>query len=904
MQGGYAADTNPSTQVDIHVSCRDLVRLDVFSQSDPIVRLECFNNGRWTEIGRTEWLQNQKNPNFTKAFTLDYHFEQVQRLRFSVFDIDNASKPLNTHSQDFIGDVEVTLGDICGARGQTITREIKNPMYPGRRNGFMLLSAQEVNAEAANSLVKMQFSGRGLDKKDFFGKSDPYFEIFKPQGQSGWTLVYKSEVIKKTLDPVWHQFQIDASKLCGGKFNAPLQIKVWDWDADGSSDLIGICTTSLDELAKGTKRDWELIEPELQRKKRGYKHSGILRCEFCEVKKTYSFLEYIAGGCQLRLAIAIDFTASNGAPSKPESLHYRNPTGEPNEYVKAILAVGDIVAAYDQTKMFPVFGFGAKVPRDNPEVSHCFHVNMNPSNPECFGIENVVGAYQHSLNYIKLSGPTNFAPIIHTVASLARMVPPQQQIYWVLLMITDGVISDMERTIEEIIDASDLPFSIIIVGVGTADFKDMDALDSDDRLLRSRSGKTAKRDIVQFVPFRNFKNVHYSELAKATLAELPKQLTDYMQSRNIKPNPRIQVPMTMSAAMLPPQGQPGFPTQGAPQGVLQPGPQAQAGFPTQGAPQGVPQPGSQGQGGFPAQGAPQGVPQGGWGGPQQGWGGPQQGWGGPQQGWGGPQQGWGGPQQGWGPQPQGGWPPSQAPSQQGAWGPPPQQQAGPQAGPASPQASPQTGSAASSQASPQGGPQAPAQGQAPPQVGWSPQGGPQAGWAPSQQGGWPPPQAGPQQLAWSGGQAPPQAGTQAPPQAAPQTGQAPPQGATQTGPQAPPQAASQTGQAPPQAGTQAGSQAGPQAAPQAGTQAAPQGGPQAGWGWPQGGPQGGPPAGWGWPQGGPQAGWGWPQGPQAGPQGGWGWPQGGPQGGWGGPQGGPQGQAGGAPPQTGPQASQ
>jgi hypothetical protein len=28
-----------------------------------------------------------------------------------------------------------------------------------------------------------------------------------------------------------------------------------------------------------------------------------------------SFLEYVAGGCQLRLAIAIDFTASNGDPT-------------------------------------------------------------------------------------------------------------------------------------------------------------------------------------------------------------------------------------------------------------------------------------------------------------------------------------------------------------------------------------------------------------------------------------------------------------------------------------------------------------------------------------------------------------------------------------------------------------
>lgn len=46
--------------------------------------------------------------------------------------------------------------------------------------------------------------------------------------------------------------------------------------------------------------------------------------------------------------------------------------------------------------------------------------------------------------------------------------------------------------------------SIIIVGVGAADFSAMEFLDSDDKLLRSPRGDVAARDIVQFVPFRDF----------------------------------------------------------------------------------------------------------------------------------------------------------------------------------------------------------------------------------------------------------------------------------------------------------------------------------------------------------------------------------------------------------------
>lgn len=51
--------------------------------------------------------------------------------------------------------------------------------------------------------------------------------------------------------------------------------------------------------------------------------------------------------------------------------------------------------------------------------------------------------------------------------------------------------------------------SIIIVGVGSAEFQAMEFLDGDDGVLKSLTGEPAVRDIVQFVPFRKFKNVSW-----------------------------------------------------------------------------------------------------------------------------------------------------------------------------------------------------------------------------------------------------------------------------------------------------------------------------------------------------------------------------------------------------------
>ena len=67
----------------------------------------------------------------------------------------------------------------------------------------------------------------------------------------------------------------------------------------------------------------------------------------------------------------------------------------------------------------------------------------------------------------------------------------------------------MADTREAIVHASHLPMSVIIVGVGNADFSDMQMLDGDDGILRSPKGEPVLRDIVQFVPFRNFKHVSF-----------------------------------------------------------------------------------------------------------------------------------------------------------------------------------------------------------------------------------------------------------------------------------------------------------------------------------------------------------------------------------------------------------
>lgn len=535
--GGPSAPgaTHLATKVELTISCENLMDMDVFSKSDPLCALYMISSGsRWYEVGRTEMILNSLNPKFSKKFVLDYYFEMVQKLKFCVYDIDNNTYDLS--DDDFLGELECTLGQIVSNREMTRPLLLKNQRPAGR--GTITISAEEIND---TRVANFEVSARRLDKK-YLWWSDPFLEFYR-QTEAGWRLAHRTEVVRNNLNPIWRPFRISLRSLCGGDVEKPIKVECYDHHYNGSHDLIGTFQATLAELQLGTHvspAEFECINPKKLRKK-NYKNSGVICIKKCELLKEFTFLDYIMGGCQMNFTIGIDFTGSNGDPRTRESLHYINPEGF-NEYLTAIWAVGNVIQDYDSTKMFPVFGFGAQIP-PAWHVSHEFPINFNPSNPFCAGIEGVVQAYQACLPQLKLWGPTNFAPIIRHVSCFARQALRQHTAsqYYVLLIITDGVITDMDHTRTAIVDASHLPMSIIIVGVGGADFSAMEFLDSDDRLLRSPRGDVAARDIVQFVPFRDF-NGNSVALAQSVLAELPDQVASFFNSYKLKPPNVVNTP--------------------------------------------------------------------------------------------------------------------------------------------------------------------------------------------------------------------------------------------------------------------------------------------------------------------------------------------------------------------------
>eukprot|EP00250_Pteridium_aquilinum_P002723 c12946_g1_i1 orf=428-2179(+) len=532
-----------SSQIELSISASKLRDKDVMSKSDPMLVLYMKRkDGSLEELGRTEVCLNSLSPKWVTKLLVLYSFEEVQVLLFRVYDVDTTFKDVPTKNiqlqqQQSLGEMECVLSQIVTTPGQSVTRALQPLKGQGSEvAGMPDLGSLTVRAEEmvnSKSIVEIKVTCAELDNKDVFSKSDPFLAISKRNEGGSYVPVYKTEVKKNSLNPTWKIIQITLQQLCNGDMDCPLKFECFNFNANGRHDLIGNIETSLNGLQK-LVNEFSILN--LERRSSGNssnKVGGKIQFLECKISARPSFLDYLFSGFELSFFVAIDFTASNGNPTQRDSLHYIDPTGRLNAYQAAIFAVGEVLEYYDSDKQFPVWGFGGRRNPDEP-VSHCF--NLSNHSEEVTGIAGILEAYAQGIHSIRLAGPTIFGPIIERAAAIATQAKERDQHkYFVLLIITDGVITDLQESINALVKASGLPLSVLIVGVGGADFTEMEYLDADrGRLQTSDRNRVAVRDIVQFVPLRNATGA--VSLAQMLLAELPSQFLDYMRFMDIVPN--------------------------------------------------------------------------------------------------------------------------------------------------------------------------------------------------------------------------------------------------------------------------------------------------------------------------------------------------------------------------------
>jgi hypothetical protein len=252
----------------------------------------------------------------------------------------------------------------------------------------------------------------------FINKSDPLFELQRKRevaNSSGsgnaflWDTVYRSNFAKNNLSPIWSECFLDLTTLCGGNLNEKIRIAVFDYDSDGRHDFMGAIEVTvkklLDSVTPGADRNVDAVSLDkglLLKGKKARKSVGTLlvcraevtglaepeeeepeeepepepeeeeedteeepeskeeEVELVEIEeppRDPNFVDYINGGCELNVCVAIDFTGSNGDPRKEGTLHHYSDESD-NCYETAIKGICSVLSKYDSDQMYPVWGFG------------------------------------------------------------------------------------------------------------------------------------------------------------------------------------------------------------------------------------------------------------------------------------------------------------------------------------------------------------------------------------------------------------------------------------------------------------------------------------------------------------------------------------------------------------------
>ena len=338
--------------------------------------------------------------------------------------------------------------------------------------------------------------------------------------------VYKSHEYNFEFNKPQETFfiSLESDLLCNDD-NMPIFFELYSIRLD---KLIGFNNFSLNKLKSNLNNG---IINKIEIKSNEYKNIGFLIINYNNSIEIN--LEKIFKNCQINLYIAIDYTESNINPKNKSSLHYIYGKA-PNDYEKVIRSCEDIISNYNTNQLFPVYGFGG-IPEGKKEVSHCFNINFNYSDPNILGIDNIIKFYKESLEKVKLYGPTFFSPLIRKVINQINnelKYRNKENNYYILMILTDGIICDMNETIDCIVEASKLPLNIIIIGIGNSDFSCFELGDEDEeKPLINSSGEIAKRNIVQILKFNHFKDENGInngiELVEEILKEIPRQLNEY-----------------------------------------------------------------------------------------------------------------------------------------------------------------------------------------------------------------------------------------------------------------------------------------------------------------------------------------------------------------------------------------
>lgn len=489
------------------------------------------------EVGRTEVVRGSNSPKFEHSFRLDFLFQEEQTYVVRVYDEDlKYATDLREH--DYLGGCVFTLGQLMGAPGSTMARALGQ----GGGNAQLYITGREISE--AREIVALRFSAQEMPAVDGLDRNDPYYNIERLEEDGvTWDTIYKSEVIMDCENPTWSLVRLPVPQLCHGDIFNQIRITLWDWNKFAEDNSLGFVETTVRNLVHGSEHGIPVLPVYREQKKmfrsNKQKKAGILKVLKAQIIQVPSLLEFISGGCDMDLTIAVDCSLANGEHTDENGLHFRSNLWL-NDYQAAIHKVGVIMESYSKHKHFKIWGFGAD--DKNGEPVPVFPMGEGVG----VGANGLLDLYENFFGEAVTHDPNEEAYIKPVIQKAMYEAIEQSHIkhgYSVLCILTAGEVYDVQETVDSLCTAAeDAPMSVVIIGVGPGDFETFKNLFEDhSEKLEHSNGVPISRDIAQFAAFSDFEDSSGKVVAKA-LSAVPEQFVQYFVNGGMKPRPPLPAP--------------------------------------------------------------------------------------------------------------------------------------------------------------------------------------------------------------------------------------------------------------------------------------------------------------------------------------------------------------------------
>ena len=430
---------------------------------------------------------------FETDLIIPFYFSQIQPLEFII---------KNEKNEKSIS-IENTLGEIVGSLRQVYKKNIEGDMI------FEVKASlnDELNRECE---FNVEISG------DFIGMKTRYKIIslgnqYEPINK----LVYESEIMNNSPKMVFKPMAIPLSELSQD-----------DALEDNMIEISFIDMNHSDELAKFNGSIAQLFENDIDLDLKLNRKAKII----CKKKNFFSLLDYLESDMHLNTTLAIDFSETSGTNTHHLVKDETTFENLMNNFI-------NLLEPYNEDEYFYIYGYGFQLKNDSKEVQNMFPITQDIDRPSV-AKKNINSTYCRFLEDIKFSKiKTNLDLIIKQFNEKIKEDIDDYDIreYNVLLLFANNDINNEKEFYNEIILSSDLPISLVIIGLGKGPFTKLENVEKNFWNITDNSGNKAKRKNIKFISFNNL-GKNYQRTVKNSLVDIPDQMTEYLILKNIKPS--------------------------------------------------------------------------------------------------------------------------------------------------------------------------------------------------------------------------------------------------------------------------------------------------------------------------------------------------------------------------------